>query len=82
MLRFVSFEFDAIRVAVHMNSIRDIETISAAYILRTFPNVWESITGPDFGRYCKYQLINFKPWEGELSNAWDNEEESDEMFIN
>ena len=37
---------------------------------------------PDFGKYCKYQLIKFKPWEGEPSNAWGNKAESDEMFIN
>ena len=55
---------------------------SVPYIVRTFPKVSGNPHGPDFGRYCKYQLIKFKPWEGEPSNAWGNEAESDEMFIN
>ena len=37
---------------------------------------------PTFGKYCKNQLIKFKPWVGEPSNAWDGAEESDEMFVN
>ncbi len=52
------------------------------YVVRTFPKISANPGGPDFGKYCKYQLIRFKPWEGQPSNAWNNEEESDEMFIN
>ena len=52
------------------------------YVVRTFPKISANPGGPDFGKYCKYQLIKFKPWEGQPSNAWNNEEESDEMFIN
>ena len=52
------------------------------YIVRTFPKISSNPKGPDFERYCKYQLIKFKPWEGEPSNAWNNEAESNEMFIN
>ena len=55
---------------------------SVSYIVRTFPKVFGNPHGPDFGRYCEYQLIKFKPWEGEPSNAWGNEAESEEMFIN
>ena len=51
-------------------------------IVRTFPMISSNPKGPDFGKYCKYQLIKFKPWEGEPSNAWTNEAESNEMFIN
>ena len=51
-------------------------------IVRTFPKISSNPKGPDFGKYCKYQLIKFKPWEGEPSNAWNNEVESNEMFIN
>ena len=50
--------------------------------MRTFPKISSNPKGPDFGKYCKYQLIKFKPWEGEPSNAWNNEAESNEMFIN
>jgi hypothetical protein len=49
------------------------------YIVRTFPKFSANPAGPDFGKYCKYQLIKFKPWEGQPSNAWNNE---DEMFMN
>ena len=45
-------------------------------------NISANPGGPDFGKYCKYQLIKFKPWEGQPSNAWNNEEESDDLFIN
>ena len=51
-------------------------------IVRTFPKISSNPKGPDFGKYFKYQLIKFKPWEGEPSNAWNNEAESKEMFIN
>ena len=76
MSRFVSVEFDAICVTVHKVRKR-----SVPYIVRTFPKVSGNPHGPDFGRCSKYQLIKFKPWEGEPSNAWANEVESDEMFI-
>ena len=52
------------------------------HIVRTFPKISANPSGPDFGKYCKYQLIKFKPWVGEPSNAWNNEKETDEMFIN
>ena len=52
------------------------------HIVRTFPKISANPGGPDFGKYCKYQLIKFKPWVGEPSNAWNNEKETDEMFIN
>ena len=50
--------------------------------MRTFPKISPNPDGPDFGKYCKYQLIKLKPWVGEPSNAWNNEKETDEMFIN
>ena len=50
-------------------------------IVRTLPKISPNPKGPDFAKYCKYQLIKFKPWEGTPSNAWDKQEESDAMFI-
>ena len=52
------------------------------HIVRTFPKISPNPGGPGFGKYCKYQLIKFKPWVGEPSNSWNNEKETDEMFIN
>ena len=52
------------------------------YIVRTFPKVSANLGGPTFGKYCKYKLIKFKPWEGKPSHAWDDNEDTDDMFIN
>ena len=52
------------------------------YIVRTFPKVTANPGSSTFKKYCKYQLIKFKPWEGKSSNAWDSMEETDDMFIN
>ena len=51
-------------------------------VVRTFPKVSPNPKGPRFGEYRKYQLIKFKPWKGQPSNVWDNEEESNDMFVN
>ena len=61
---------------------RELTKRANPYIVRTFPKISANPAGPDFGKYCKYQLIKFKPWEGQPSNAWNNEDESDQMFIN
>ena len=45
--------------------------------MRTFPKISPNPKRPDFGKHCKYQLVKFNP-----SNAWNNEAESNEMFIN
>ena len=52
------------------------------FIAKTFPKVSSNLHGPDFGRCCKYHLIKFKPWVDDPSNAWNNVDESEEMFIN
>ena len=54
---------------------------SVPYIVQTFPKVLGNPHGLDFGRYCKYQLIKFKSWEGEPSNAWGNEAEVMKCFL-
>ena len=51
-------------------------------IVRTFPKISSNPALPSFGKYCKYQLIKFKPWTGQPSNAWDGADESDDMFVN
>ena len=59
----------------HLNLMQyrsQIRKRSVPYIVRIFPKVSGNPHGPDFGIYCKYQLIKFKPWEGEPSNAWAN----------
>ena len=35
----------------------------------------------NYGLFCKYQLIKYKPWHLCPLNAWENEEESDTTFV-
>ena len=60
----------------------ELTRLANPYIVRTFPKVSANPGGPTFGKYCKCQLIKFKPWEGKPSNAWDDNEETDDIFIN
>ena len=59
-----------------------IRKLAVPFIVRTFRKVSSNPRGPDFVRYCKYQLIKFEPWVDDPSNAWDNVDENEEMFIN
>ena len=38
--------------------------------------------GPNFGLYCKYQLLRYKPWRTTQNNAWGDQEPTDEVLIN
>ena len=49
-------------------------------IVRAFPTVFSDPKGVQYALFCKYQLIKYKPWNNEISNAWDNEDISEEMF--
>ena len=42
----------------------DLKKRAVPYIVRTFPKFSANPHGPDFGRYCKYQLIKFKTLAG------------------
>lgn len=46
-------------------------------IVRTFPQHPSNPSGERYGRYCKYQLLKYKPWQGQPSNAWGDVEDSD-----
>ena len=48
-------------------------------IPRIFPTYSPYPKGPSFGHYCKYQLLRYKPWTGTPSNAWGDEEPTDEF---
>lgn len=50
-------------------------------IPRVFPTFSSNPKGPNYGLYCKYQLIRHKPWSVTQDSAWGNKEESDETFI-
>ena len=50
-------------------------------IPRVFPTYSSNPKGPNYGLYCKYQLIRQKPWSVTQDSAWGNKEELDEIFI-
>ncbi|XP_046856025.1 uncharacterized protein LOC124449122 [Xenia sp. Carnegie-2017] len=50
---------------------------------RIFPTYSPNPKGQNFGLYCKYQLLRYKPWRRSQNNAWDDEENpTDETYIN
>ena len=51
-------------------------------IPRIFPTYSPNPEGPNFGLYCKYQLLRYKPWQTTQNNAWGGEEATDEILIN
>ena len=50
-------------------------------IPRVFPTYSSSPKSPNFGLYCKYQLLRYKPWSGKQDDAWGNKPDSDDVFI-
>ena len=50
-------------------------------IIRTFPNFFPIPSGQNYEKYCKYQLIKYKPWSGEVNNARNGLEDSDDIHI-
>jgi DNA replication protein DnaC len=51
-------------------------------IPRIFPTYSPNPKGPNFGLYCKYQLLRYKPWRTTQNNAWGDQEPTDDIFIN
>ena len=51
-------------------------------IPRIFPTYFSNPKGPNFGFYCKYQLLRYKPWQMTQNHAWDDQEPTDEILIN
>ena len=51
-------------------------------IPRIFPTYYPNPKGPNFGFYCKYQLLRYKLWRTTQNNAWGGQEATDEILIN
>ena len=51
-------------------------------IPRIFPTYSSNPKGQNFGLYCKYQLLRYKPWRTTQNNAWGDQAPTDEVFIN
>ena len=49
---------------------------------RIFPTYSPNPKGPNFGLYCKYQLLRYKPWRTTQMNAWSDQDATDEILIN
>ena len=50
-------------------------------VLRVFPTYSGNPKRDTFPLYCKYQLLRYKPWKETQSDAWENENETDALFI-
>ena len=51
-------------------------------VLKTFLNYSSNNKGPNYGLFCRYQLLKYKPWCNVLDDAWCNEKASDSVYIN
>ena len=51
-------------------------------IPRVFPVFSSNTKGPNFGSFCKYQLLRNKPWHKTQDNAWGGQPGTDEIYIN
>ena len=50
-------------------------------VIRTFPNFSSNPSGKNYGKYCKYQLIKYKPWSGQVTSVWNELEDNDDNHI-
>ena len=48
---------------------------------RIFPTYSSNPKGQNFPKYCKYQLLRYKPWKHTQNDAWGNQEPCDEVFV-
>ena len=49
---------------------------------RIFPTYSPNPKGLNFGLYCKYQLLRYKPWKTTQNNAWGDQEPTNEILTN
>ena len=49
-------------------------------IVKTYPNYSSNPKSEDYGLFCKYQLLKYKPWQSTPDDAWDNLVQDDETY--
>ena len=49
-------------------------------IVKTYPNYSSNPKNEDYGLFCKYQLLKYKPWQCTPDDAWDNLEQCHETY--
>lgn len=50
-------------------------------VVKTYPTYSSNPKGPYYGLFCKYQLLKFKPWHNTFATAWDNQEGSEQVYV-
>ena len=50
-------------------------------IVRTFPTYSSDPHGVNYGQYCRYQLIKYKPWRSHISNLLGGNKDTDQQWI-
>ena len=45
------------------------------------PNTCQIPKVQNFGLYCKYQLLRYKPWKNKQDDSWENQPKSNDVFI-
>ena len=51
-------------------------------IPRIFPTYSPNPKGQNFGLYCKYKLLRYKPWKTTQNNAWGDQEATNKILNN
>ena len=49
-------------------------------IVKTYPNYSSNPQNKNYGLFCKYQLLKYKPWRHKPDNAWNNLEQCDDTY--
>ncbi len=52
------------------------------YVVNFYPCVSSSPTKPTYTQYCKYALMKYKPWNGQVDEIWGGENASDDDIQN
>ena len=61
--------------------VNELKILPENVVPRIFPTYSPNPKGPNFGLYCKYQLLRYKPWTLTQNNAWGDQEPTDEVLI-
>ena len=50
-------------------------------VVKTHPNYSSNPKGPSYDLFCKYQLLKYKPWLHSFDSAWDDQDNSDVVYV-
>jgi hypothetical protein len=85
-------EYDSSSIVTNMNFVQFATTYKVVknkltklpenVIPRIFPTYSSNPKGQNFGLYCKYQILRYKPRQITQNNAWDDQGPTDEVLIN